>query len=46
MMLKVSLEQLLARLDHIAVDGDIEYVQAASRGMRNCPVRFRARVPV
>src|SRR5581483_10301940 len=43
MMLKVSLEQLLARLDDITIDGDIDYIQAASRSLRTCPIRFRAR---
>ena len=43
MMLKVSLEQLLARLDDITIDGEIEYIQAASRSLRTCPIRFRAR---
>jgi cytochrome P450 len=42
-MLRVSLEQLLDRLEDIEVAGPVEYIQAAARGIKTLPIRFRQR---
>jgi cytochrome P450 len=40
LMLRVALEELLGRLDDIALAGPVEYYQAAARGLRRLEITF------
>jgi cytochrome P450 len=40
LMLRVTLEEVLARCNNIRLDGPIDYYQGAARGLRQLPVAF------
>jgi cytochrome P450 len=40
LMLRVTLEEVLARCDNIRLNGPVDYYQAAARGLRQLPIAF------